>query len=256
MMTRLLSGMALALCLGSIVPAHAAIIDFGGEVFTTNASTSTLSLIAVPPPGNQPLNQPCIICGTTQPQQDATFGYNNYKQGGNITTFAASSTSQLGGVQLDNNVLGIGYTGTFLRAFLISQLDLNGVLNVGIDVNTAQGQGAEVLERFVVVDAVNRTILADYNPAGGGTALPTLNNGTGFPDYILSGFNIDRNDIQNDTQLLFLARWSNTSDGAESFFIVPEINAVPGPMAGAGLPGLMFGCLAMLGLVRLRRRVS
>jgi len=35
---------------------------------------------------------------------------------------------------------------------------------------------------------------------------------------------------------------------------VPEINAVPGPIVGAGLPGLMLGCLAMLGLVRLRRR--
>ena len=212
--------------------------------YTANANTSALSLIAVPPPGNQPLNTPCLICGTNQPQQPANFGYNNYKQGGNQVAFSDFSTAALGNQQLGDDVQGTPYLVSFLRAFLISQLDLNGQLDVGIDVNTATGKGPEVLERFVVVDTVNKTILADYNPAGG-TPLPTNNNGTGFPDYVLSGFNIDRNDLSPNSQIEFYARWSNASDGAESFFLVPTPGAVvdtPEPLSlavlGVGLLGL------------------
>ena len=43
------------------------------------------------------------------------------------------------------------------------------------------------------------------------------------------------------------------SDGAESFFIVPEVNAVPGPIAGAGWPGLLL-LGGLIGWRRLRAR--
>ncbi len=240
---------------GSIASAQALEFDFGGgtnplldTAFQSNANTSLLTVSGPIPLGNQPQNIQCIICGTTQPQQDATFGYNNYKQGGNITTFATSSTSQLGGVQLDNNTLGDGYTKLFLLAFLAATNNFS--LNVGIDVNTAQGAGPEILERFVVVDLANNLILADTGQIH--MSLPTLNNGTGFPDYTISGFDINRLDILPGAELAFLARWSNTSDGAESFFLVPQ--AVPGPMVGAGLPGLVAACFGLFGLARMRRR--
>jgi hypothetical protein len=223
-------------------PAHADIISALG--YSDGPSTSALSLIAVPPPGNQPLNTPCLICGTQQPQQPADFGYNNYQQGGNQTAFSDFSTAATGHQSLGTDTQGTPYLVSFLRAFLIAQLDLNGRLDVGIDVNTGTGQGPEVLERFVVLDVVNHTILADYNPLVG-TPLPTANNGTGFPDYVLTGFNIDRNDLQPDSQIEFYARWSNASDGAESFFLVPTPGAViatPEPVSlailGAGLLGL------------------
>jgi len=248
--------LAAAAILGALsVPAYADTFDFGGgtvlgndPIFSSNQFTSTLTVAGPIPIGNQPLNVECIICGTHQPQQDATFGYNNYKQGGNISTFATSSTSQLGGVQLDNNTLGTGYAASFLKLFLLANLP--GTINIGIDVNTAQGAGPEILERFVVVDLVNKVIIADTGQIH--MSLPTLNNGTGFPDYTISGFDIDRNDIQADTQLAFLARWSNTSDGAESFFLVPQ--AVPGPVVGAGIPGILSACFALWGMARYRRK--
>jgi hypothetical protein len=216
--------------------------------YTANANTSALSLIAVPPPGNQPLNTPCLICGTQQPQQPADFGYNNYKQGGNQVAFSDFSTATTGHQQLGDDEQGTPYLVSFLRAFLISQLDLNGQLNVGIDVNTATGAGPEVLQRFVVLDVVNKTILADYNPAGG-TPLPTNNNGTGFPDYVLSGFNIDRNDLSPNSQIEFYARWSNASDGAESFFLVP----VPGQQDVPEPASLAVLGLGLIGLGAARR---
>jgi len=247
--------MATALLGALIMPAAAIEFDFGGgtnplldTAFQTNSNTATLTVSGPVPEGNQPQNIQCIICGTHQPQQDLTFGYNNYKQGGNISTFATSSTSELGGVQLDNNTLGSGYAASFLKLFLLA--NLTGSINVGIDVNTAQGAGPEILERFVVVDLANKIILADTGQIH--MSLPTLNNGNGFPDYTISGFDINRNDIQANTQIAFLARWSNTSDGAESFFLVPQ--AVPGPIVGAGIPGLLAGCFSLWGLARYRRK--
>jgi hypothetical protein len=239
-----------AALLAFTTPAFAINFDFGGEVFATNATTDTLTVAGPIPIGNQPQNIQCIICGTHQPQQDLTFGYNNYKQGGNITTFLTSSTAELGGVQLDNNTLGTGYTKLFLLAFLAAQNSFT--FNIGVDVNTATGAGPEILERFAVVDLANRIILADTGQIH--MSLPTLNNGTGFPDYTISGFDLNRGDILPGANIVFLAQWSNTSDGAESFFIVPQ--AVPGPVAGAGIPGLVIACGALWGFARRRRQLA
>jgi hypothetical protein len=47
----------------------------------------------------------------------------------------------------------------------------------------------------------------------------------------------------------------SSTDGAESFLAFnPQTAAVPGPVVGAGLPGLVAALLGMLGINRLRRK--
>lgn len=217
------------------------------DLFSTNGFTDNLTLVAVPPPGNEPRNEPCFICGTTQPQQPADFGFNNYKQSGNETSFTEFSTATVGG-SLAQDQLGTGYALSFLKAFLIANNDIN--FNVGIDVNTATGQGPEVLENFSILDLTQHTILSQFI---GPVALPTANNGSGFPDFVLTGFNIDRNDINVGDQLILYAQWNNASDGPEQFFLVPVAQAVPEPGTWAmmliGFAGLAFA-------FRQRRRIT
>jgi hypothetical protein len=246
--------LATTMALAMVAPTKADVFTLGGIDWTTNASTSNLSLSTTAPPGGQTTNIPCIICGTNQPQQFQDFGYNNYQQGGNITNFNAFSdgTAAHGGVTLANDTQGTPYIDSFLRAFLIANFAANLDLNIGIDVNTATGAGPERLQLFAVLDVQNHNILALYNGGIQGTALPTNNNGTGFPDYFLTGFNLDRSDLQLDSKIEFFARWTNTSDGAESFFLVPV--AVPGPVVGAGLPGIIAACVGLWGLALHRRR--
>jgi len=202
-------------------PASAAVID----TFAVTASTSTLTLSPVVPGGNQPLNNPCLICGTNQPAQPTGFGYNNFDATGNVSSYTMFSTATVGG-SLGQDVLGTGYSvgdGSVLRAYLLAQAS-GTTFNVGIDVN--QTNQAQTLEAFYFLNLTDRTILASYTTP---TLLPAPNNGTGYPDYTLSGFNIDRGDISLGDQVIFLARWSGANDGAESFFLVaePGVAAVP-----------------------------
>jgi hypothetical protein len=207
------------------VPSGAAIIDN----FIVDGSTSALTLVAAPPPGNQPQNNPCLICGTNQPGQPTGFGYNNFDATGNQSNYAMFSTSVVGG-SLASDTLGVGYSATFLRAFLISQADLTGTFSVGIDMNQTNANSPQTLESFAIINLSTNKVLAQYSLLEpGGTELPVFNNGTGYPDYLLTGFDIDRSDVGLNDNLIFFARWSGANDGPESFFLVanPTVAAVP-----------------------------
>jgi len=237
--------MASAMLCACAIPAFADNIT----LFTSNANTDTLTIVSQPPPGNEPQNNPCLICASTQPGQPANFGDNNYKQTGAENAFIEFSSATVGD-KLDQDTIGTGYSVSFLKAFLASVGDTK--FNVGIDVNTATGAGAEILERFAVLDLTTHTILANFN---GPFALTTANNGSGFPDFLLTGFDINRNDINIGDSIVFYARWSNASDGGEQFFLVPTA-AVPAPLAGAGIPGLIAACGVLFGLHRRRRNLA
>jgi len=237
-----------AAMLGALsAPAYAQVV-LGGQTWT-NTGTA-LSLDATVPTGNQPRNFPCIICGANQPQQPLDFGYTDYQTGGNISDIIYFSTNVVGGGNPGVDTVGLPYSGEFLRAFLAAGGNLDSTFAIGIDVNDTGV--AQTLEAFALLNLTQHTVLAQYSLLQpGGALIPSQNNGTGFPDYTLSGFDLNRGDINLGDQLVFYARISGQNDGPDSFFIVPQ--AVPGPIVGAGIPGLIAGCFALLGLGRWRR---
>lgn len=243
-MRKLLASLALAASLIA-APASAAVVSLGGTNWTTD-NASVLTLEAVVPGGNQPQNIQCLICGANQPQQLGTFGYNNFGNQGGVNEYLMFSTATVGG-SLGQDTLGTGYAVTFLQAYLAS-VGVTG-FSVGVDVNDT-GQ-AQVLESFYFLNLTTHDVLAAFSPGPGGTPVPSTNNGTGFPDYTLTGFNLQSGQINPGDQVIFFARWSNANDGPDSFFLVPDTTAaVPEP----GTWALMLCGFGMVGLVALRRR--
>ncbi len=230
-------------------PASADVV-LGGQLWTNTGTTLTLE--STVPGGNQPLNIQCVICGDNQPQQSSTFGYTNFKNSGNLSDAIFFSTNVSGGGNPGVDTVGLPYDGSFLRAYLAANGDPNLTFSIGIDVNDTGTP--QTLEAFALLNLTQHTVLAQYSLLQpGGALIPSQNNGTGFPDYTLSGFDINLgSDIQLGDQLIFYARISGANDGPDSFFLIPQ--AVPGPVVGAGIPGLVMAAGALLALARRRRQ--
>jgi hypothetical protein len=255
MKTSLLSTIAALVAVVMLEPlaARADIIQLGQQNWdATNANI--LNFTTVVPGGNQPLNIQCVICGDHQPQQQADFGYTDFKNQGSTSSVNMFSTNIAGGANPGDDVVGTAYSGNFLRAYLIAKGDPSLQFSIGIDIN--DNGNAQTLNSFFLLNLTQHTVLAAFRPIGG-QLVPSVNNGTGFPDYTLTGFNI--NFVPDNVaglhvgdNLLFFARMTNMNDGPDSFFLVPA--AVPGPVIGAGLPGIFAACIAMWGLAAVRRR--
>jgi hypothetical protein len=191
--------------------------------------------------GPQSTSNPCIIAAT-QCQQPAGFGFNNFTSSGAISSYNMFSTTPTANVA--DGVQGTPYT--------VAQLTggVGSFFNVAIDVNTTNAAG-ETLQLFEVLDLskpAGSQVL--YNYVG-----PTLigniaNQGNGFADFTLNTVSLAG--LPSTDQILFHAFWNNASDGGESFFL---ISTVPGPVVGAGLPGLLAACGGLLALARRRRQL-
>jgi hypothetical protein len=233
-------------------PASADTVTLGGQVWTIGG---TILQLGPSPGGGQTTNVPCIICGANQPNQTnfaAGFGYTDFGNTGNVGNVAYFSSGILRDTVLgQDSIAPTNYTGqqianllTFLGAGTLG-------FSIGVDVNDTKV--AQTLESFFFLDLTSHTILAAFSPNPlDGVLIPSLENGTGHPDYTLTGLSLAGLDLTHE--YAFFARISGANDGPDSFFIVPDVQAVPGPLAGAGLPGLIAACGMMLGLARHRRR--
>ncbi len=242
-MRKLILATTALLGLLAATPASADLVA-GGLTFTGNGTL--LSLDPVVPGGNQPRNVACIICGDNQPQQPAGFGYNDFGNAGNLSTINAFSSGVFRD-RLADNTLGTGYdigAGDIFRLALLGRTDFS----VGFDVNDTGT--AQTLESFWFLNLTQRTVLAAYSPGPGGTLVPSVNNGTGFPDYTISGFDLNRGDINVGDQIIFFARITGANDGPDSFFLTQSVAAVPEPSTWAMM---LLGFLGV-GLVGMRKQ--
>lgn len=228
------------------VPAKAD-VTLGGLNWTFNG-VDTLTLGPAVPAGNQVKNLPCVICGENQPQQPASFGYNDFGNTGNASNLLFFSSGIVDDKTLGSDTLSVtNYSGAFLANFLQSQGDLNLTFSIGIDVNDAAGQPNQTLESFFLLDVTSKTVVAAFINGTTGN-LSAVNNGTGFPDMTLDTFSLAGLDLTHD--YAFFARISGATDGPDSFFLVASPAAVPIPAVGAGVPGI----IATMGMILAWRR--
>jgi len=244
----LLSTIAL---LALAVPANADVL-LGGQNWTGTGTQLTLTTAV--PDGNQPTNSPCIICGANQPNQLAGFGYNDYRNGGNISEMTAFSNQGDGGRStladntFVNNLTG-GYTigdGSLLKALLLANnTDLS--FTIGIDVNDTNK--AQTLNSFWFLNLTTKTILASYVCLVDCT-VPSANNGTGHPDYTLSGLSLAG--INPGDEIIFAARMTGLNDGPDSFFLTPTVQAAVPELSTWAM--LIVGFAGVGGLALRKRR--
>ena len=220
-MKKILMAMAL-LASVAVTPANAVVL--GGIDWNTD-NTQILQVTPVVPGGNQPINNPCLICGANQPQQPTTFGYTDFKNNGGQSDIAYFSTNVSGGGNAGFDTLGLPYDGSFLRSYLLASGATTFSFNVGIDVNDTNTP--QTLESFYMLNYTQGLVLAAFSPEPGGYLLTNANNGTGFPDYTLGTFTLALGTPQfnEGDQIIFFARMSGANDGPDSFFLTPGVQA-------------------------------
>jgi hypothetical protein len=229
-----------------------------GTAFATLPAKADLS-IGVLGAGavSQSQSNPCIICATNAQQptiNGVEFGFNNFNSTGNDVGFNLFSSAVTG--SFGDGVEGTPYQAGFLINALQQLGDFNLTFGVAIDINTAGGAAGnkETLTAFRMInlDGAGGNPEVVFNLGGLPFAMPKQNNGNGFADYLITGFDLSGIDVGD--RILFQASWDHATDGGESFYIVPIVSAaVPGPIVGAGPVGLAAAGLFGLNFWRRRR---
>lgn len=213
-----------------------------------NADNLTFSVLQSPVP--QSASAPCIICGTTQAHNPATFGYNNFDTTGHTEQLTLFSTNLFAS-------LGNGIEDSLLNNYTAGEID--GVLGlnlftfgVAVDVNSAEGGNPPTimqLQSFQLLDLTTASIVFSLN---GPIAMPDIRPGNGMGDYLISGF--DLSGISAGDRLAFRAQFTGATDGPDSFYIVATPN-IPSAVPEPGSWLLLATSAIVVGLA-LRRKYS
>jgi hypothetical protein len=238
----LLLGIGLVSC--ALTDSASADVILGNQTWFTSGAQN-LFLSTAQPPGNQPQNVQCIICGEHQPGSQI-LGYNDYHNSGNQGDVFMFSTAVLpggGGSGLNNDQIGTAYGPGVLSAFY----GANATFSIGIDVNDTNV--AQRLNSFYVLDLTTHNVLAAYqSPFDAGTPVPSFHNGTGYPDYTLGSFQLTGAAAGHD--ILFFARISGANDGPDSFFLVADTTAA---VPEASTWAMLLAGFAGIGGIAMRR---
>jgi len=225
----------------------------GGQTWTVGANATLLQFSVAQPPGNQPQNNPCIICGANQPNQTNTalgFGYTDYGNQGNQTSETYFSSGTLRDTILASDTISaVNYSGAQLKAVVSALGGVNGGFGIGIDVNDTNHP--QTLESFFFLDLTSHTVLAAFLPdINDGIDLLAPNNGTGFPDFQLTG--LTAANLVDNHQYAFFARMTNTNDGPDSFFLVPGVQAAVPELSTWAM--MILGFFGIGGVTMMRKR--
>jgi hypothetical protein len=117
---------------------------------------------------------------------------------------------------------------------------------VGVDVNQNNDQ---ILHLDTFTLAINDTV---QFALGGGTDLALLNNGNGYSDSLIKGFNLSS--FAGTDSAVFRAVASNANDGREEYFLISGGGGTVIPEPGTLV--LMGVGLSVIGIVRWRRRTG
>ena len=189
-------------------------------MFAAGAQAAVITLNTSPSTSyQQTQNSPCVI---GDPSCNNPSGFTS-------TTLAPSAT------------VGGTYTNIGSPIYTVGQIRgvVGNTFGVGIDVNTTTSPAAtEILDSFsLVINGVTEFLFT------GPTTLLSNNNGNGYSDALLSGFNLSAFAAAATAQ--FFLTYHNATDGREEFFLVSSQTpgtSVPAPAAlfllGAGLVGL------------------
>jgi len=227
-MKKLLLACTALIGFAAVTPASADIIrTLGGLNWTIGAGATLLDFSTAQPPGNQPQNNPCIICGANQPNQTNLalgFGYTDYKNTGNETSETYFSSNIMRDVNLAQDTISLNnYTGAQLITVVNAINGGTGTsFGIGIDVNDTNSP--QTLESFFFLDLTDKVVLAAFLPAlDDSIDLLAASNGTGFPDFELTG--LTTTGLIANHQYAFFARMTNINDGPDSFFLTPGVQA-------------------------------